>query len=106
MKPRTGRLEDEYAYATECNLATLSGLMGRKRSPKCEIDRQTSICAHMLTVCRRLYLTIEWTSGPHHHYGRAAEILADDPTNIQWAKEIRSNVEITQALERFKESCR
>jgi len=96
MKPRTGKLEDEYAWAAECNLATLSGLMGRKRSPKCEIDRQTSICHHMVTVCFRHFDAITWQSGVRGNYPRVHDLLIDNdsPPNIE------------RALERFKESCR
>jgi hypothetical protein len=47
-------LETEYAYATECQLATLEGLKSRKSSAKSEIARQEAICSRMLRICRSL----------------------------------------------------
>jgi hypothetical protein len=53
-------LEDAYAYATECNLATLSELHDIKSSSKSRIGRQTRICAQMLEVCRHIDEKIDW----------------------------------------------
>lgn len=53
-------LANEYAYATECNLATLGELCMLKSSSKARIDRQKSICAHMLGVCRQCHDEIDW----------------------------------------------
>ena len=53
-------LEDAYAYATECNLATLSELNDIKSSSKSRIGRQVRICAQMLEVCRHIDEKIDW----------------------------------------------
>ena len=45
------RLENEYAYACEVNLATLEELCLLKSSSKSRIARQRSICLTMLRVC-------------------------------------------------------
>ena len=67
-------LENEYAYATECQLATLSGLLLVKRSPKSEISRQRSICLRMLRVCRDM-TSIEWGHKLHPNFGRVEELI-------------------------------
>jgi hypothetical protein len=46
-------LADDYAYATECQLATLEGLRLRKNTGRGELKRQHSICESMLSVCLR-----------------------------------------------------
>lgn len=44
-------IENEYARATEVNLATLEELCYLKSSSKSRISRQQSICLRMLNVC-------------------------------------------------------
>lgn len=44
---------DEYAYATEVNIATLDELALLKSSSIARIKRQKRICATMLDVCAR-----------------------------------------------------
>lgn len=75
MKPRTGKLEDEYAYATECQLATLSQLCMVTRSALSEITRQRGIAEHMLKVCQEHASEITWERGPWRDFGRVREIL-------------------------------
>jgi len=77
MKPRTGKLEDEYAYATDCQLATLSWLTMRRSSPLSEITRQRNICFHMLKVCQEYASEITWEHGIRRHYSRVEGILED-----------------------------
>lgn len=75
MKPRTGKLEDEYAYATECQLATLSGLCMVKKSALSEITRHRNIAEHMLKVCQEHASEITWEYGIRRDFGRVREIL-------------------------------
>lgn len=44
-------LANEFAYATECNLATLEELQDLKSSSKSRIARQQGICDRMLRTC-------------------------------------------------------
>lgn len=76
MKPHTGKLEDEYAYATECQLATLSWLTMLSRSALSEITRQRNISFHMLKVCQEHESEITWGNRRQHH-GRVRDILDD-----------------------------
>jgi hypothetical protein len=46
------RIEQEYAYATEINLATLEELVSLKSSSKSRVERQRGICLRMLHVCK------------------------------------------------------
>ena len=68
-------LANEYAYATECQLATLSGLLGKKSSAKSEIKRQANICLRMLGICRSETGSIEWGSEWRHNFGRVQKII-------------------------------
>lgn len=47
-------LENEYACATECNLATLGELLCIKSSSQSRCNRQRSICLTMLRVCQEI----------------------------------------------------
>lgn len=47
-------LEEEYYFATECQLATLEQLVERAASSKADIDRQYRICFDMLLICSKL----------------------------------------------------
>jgi hypothetical protein len=47
-------LENEYAYATECDLATLGELLSIKSSSQSRCNRQRSICLKMLRVCQEI----------------------------------------------------
>lgn len=68
---------NQYAYATECNLATLSSLLMKKSSPKSEVQRQRNICTEMLAVCleHKAHITFHDGSWNGHHHGRVEEIL-------------------------------
>ena len=44
--------EQALAYYTECNLATLERLQSKSRTPKCDIERQQSICDGMVSHCK------------------------------------------------------
>ena len=46
------KLESEFRYYTECQLATLESLRGRKSTAKSELKRQEQIAAGMVAVCR------------------------------------------------------
>lgn len=65
-------IEFEYLYATDCQIATYTGLVDRKRSPKHEITRARSIAIRMLGVCSTLDL--ENVPGAHRQT-RVIEIL-------------------------------
>lgn len=47
-------IEKKFLYYTECQLATLEGLRGIKRTPKCELKRQESIANGMVEVSRSI----------------------------------------------------
>ena len=98
MKPTTGKLCDEYAWATEVQLATLSGLLMTKRTSQREITRQTDISLHMLMVCRQHHKEIAWTHGPQHLYGRVSSLFLDAFTE--------DTCDMPGALERWKEKLR
>lgn len=69
-------LANEYAYATEVNLATLESLLLKKSSAKCDIRRQRDICRRMLGVCDAFKAQIEWsTSQWRRDYGRVEELI-------------------------------
>lgn len=75
MKPRSGKIEDEYAWAAECNLATLSGLCFVKKSSLSDIHRQRNICFHMLKVCQEHESEIAWHAGQRVTNPRVWELL-------------------------------
>ncbi len=77
MKPTTGKLEDEYTYATDCQFATLIGLAMRSRSPLNEITRQRNISYHMLKTCQEHAGNITWGNDPRRHHDRVQDILDD-----------------------------
>ena len=77
MKPRTGKLEDEYAYATECQLATLSWLTMLSKSALSEITRQRNISFHMLKVCQEHESEITWEQGIRKDFSRVQDLLDD-----------------------------
>lgn len=74
-------LANEYAYAAECQMATLSGFFDRKRQAKHEVERQKSICLSMLLVCQQHRALIAWERGRGSEYGRVKEVL-DDPQGL------------------------
>ena len=81
-------LANEYAYATEISLATLSGLLMRKSSAKCEIQRQTNICLRQLQVCLAHKTEIDWGSEWRKDFGRVEELLdAAAKSNLNTALE-------------------
>ena len=89
-------LENEYAHATECLLATLSGLMMRKRSLQGEIMRHTNIALRMLRVCEEHAGNIAWGNRPTR-FPRVHDML----------EQAKSDPErLDGAVEKFKEKCR
>jgi hypothetical protein len=70
-------LANEYAYATECALATLSGLVCKKSTAKSEIRRQRSICLRQLGICQTFKSEIEWGTQFHPNFGRAQKLVAE-----------------------------
>lgn len=68
-------IHNEFAYATDCNLATLSSLRMRKSSAKSDISRQTNICLRMLAVCQEHKASITFGDGFRHHFSRVEKIL-------------------------------
>lgn len=45
-------IEQEYLYATDCQISTLNQMVRRKRTPQYDIARQREICRKMLQVCQ------------------------------------------------------
>ena len=68
-------LPNEFAYATECSLATLSQLRLRKSTSKSDIRRQTNICVRMLSVCQRHCKEIAWGDMWRCSFSRVKKIL-------------------------------
>ena len=56
MVSREEILAQQFAYFTECNLATLEELKSLKSTPKCRIERQQDICNEMVTICKNFAL--------------------------------------------------
>jgi hypothetical protein len=87
---------NQYANATEYNLATLSGLLLKKSSAKSEVSRQTNICTEMLAVCWEHKANIVFGNGWSHHYGRVEEVVKAAEANggnlatalAEWASKI------------------
>mgnify|MGYP000750366674 CR=1 FL=1 len=69
-------LVNDFAYATECNLATLGELLGIKSSSKSRINRQRGICLTMLQALFKYRPEIDWGGSYHPNYSRVQEILA------------------------------
>lgn len=63
------------AYATECDLATLSGLLLLKSSSKSSIKRQRSICLKLLENCGAVYEWIDWGHAYRPKNHRVQDIL-------------------------------
>jgi hypothetical protein len=68
-------LVNEFVYATECQLATLSGLLIKKGTAKSEIKRQIAISLRMLNVCKSEKTNIDWGTQWHPNFGRVQEIV-------------------------------
>ena len=74
-------LEDEYAYATECQLATLEVLQMNKSTPKSTLAQQKRICDRMVAVCRSVptdnltCLRMHVSARVEQHCGRLVELL-------------------------------
>jgi len=74
------KIEQEYLYATDCQLATLDQMAERKRTSQSDLARQRGICRAMLQVCQEIDPLIvqpaRYTAtGPH--WGRVNEMLAN-----------------------------
>ena len=54
MPTRENILAYNFAYFTECNLATLEGMKSKKSTPKYELIRQGGICEQMVNICKNL----------------------------------------------------
>lgn len=77
------KIEQEYLYATDCQLATLNQLAELKRTSKSGLRRQRDICRKMLQVCQEIDPLIiqpaRYTAtGPH--WGRVNKMLANAKT--------------------------
>lgn len=48
------RIAQAMAWLTECNLATLTEMRERSRTPKYSITRQENICRYAVELCREL----------------------------------------------------
>lgn len=62
MIPTTGKLEDEYVWATDCQLTTLAQLCKSKHTTAGTIARQLHIVEHMLHVCQEHSGNTTWTA--------------------------------------------
>lgn len=90
-------LASEFAYATECNLATLDELLSIRTSSERRIKRQQEICRKMLQVCQEHFTDIDWNGGRYGSLaGRAHEILKNaqsrtlDYCLCEWADRVRA----------------
>lgn len=52
-------LESKFIYYTECQLATLEALKLKKRTPKCDLQRQQNICDGMMEIVRELTTEVQ-----------------------------------------------
>jgi len=70
--------EDALVYITDCNLATVSDMAGKKKRPIHEFNRQVSIAQ----------LGVEWIRdfGINPGFTRAGEILESKISVSDWAK--------------------
>ena len=90
------KLADDYAEATECNLATLEVLLLRKRSSDSDRRRQRAICFRMLQVCKAHEENITWRQFPKA-FPRVREMLdgaKQEPMGLEgaldrWILEVR-----------------
>lgn len=68
-------LPNEFAWAAECNMATLDDLLSRKRSSRSSIKRQAGICLRMIVMLNHHYDEIQWTSGLRGNFGRVHDLI-------------------------------
>ena len=92
------QLIDEYVYATEVNLATLSELAGIKSSSKSRIKRQTNICHKMLQVCQEYASEIEWRGWGGAEVGRKG--------SCSRVKKMLESGDLTTALSEYVDYCK
>lgn len=97
------QLLDEYVYATEVNLATLSELAELKSTAKYRLARQRSICHKMLQVCQEFASEIEW-HGP-------TEVSIGRKGSCSRVKEMLENAKsepegLAGALDRYIDYCK
>lgn len=79
-----GPIENEYATATEWNLATLDEMISVKATSERRLDRQFDICYRMLLVCKELTASsksLDWKGN-----GRVVEILDAGKTEPEGLK--------------------
>lgn len=72
-------LANEFAYATEGALETLSGLLLKKNTAKCEIKRHRSICLRQLGICQAFKSEIEWGDDLHPNFPRVQKVFIEEP---------------------------
>ena len=58
MQPNPSHLRDSFLYYTECQLATVEGLEGRKSTTKLELKRHRLIANGMVEVCRQMLVSV------------------------------------------------
>lgn len=75
MVSREEILDQQFAYFTECNLATLEELKDYKSTAKHRIERQKEICDNMVTICKNFKLTIKHPKYPEHELTRLRDTL-------------------------------
>lgn len=89
-------LEDEYAYATECNLATISEMRDIKSTSKSRLERQIRITSRMLSVCYHIQEKIDWRpvgGSKSSRYLRVAELLERGRTETEFKLAIERALE-------------
>jgi len=70
-------IKTEFFWATECQLATLGGLLCKKSSPKSEIQRQRTISLRMLLACQSLWSEMQGKDFIAREHPRVNAILFD-----------------------------
>ena len=73
------KIEQEYLYAAECQLATLEQQCERKSTSKSDLRRQREICQKMLQVCQEIDPLVVQPSQDARglkQWGRVVDMLA------------------------------
>lgn len=79
---------DALAYITDCTLATVCNMAGKKSRPKHEFERQMSIAQTAINWMVQMGIDVYTT--------RAAEVVAAGGVN-EWARRYMPNVDVTGA---------
>jgi len=83
-------IENEYARATEANLAMLTELDSLKSTSKERRDKLLKLCARMLTVCQHVKDKIAWNKveGVSIYYPRVASMMDRGANETEYVRAI------------------